>query len=246
MADVSNNTNMVVFSNNFVKMVVCPWPWLWPWWSFLKHLGEVVGSHSLPSLVALTPCHSQRYDRVRLRFVASWFVIVSSVFALILYYVWSIKNNLKSKKKRKFVDNEGENDGDGDELYQEVIAGAELFCEEPFTGVESEYVVRISARVRSKTSVPETWCCIEQEKQTNKYQTTCNKQKNKQINKQRMKERKRPTNKITTNETSPVVESKADDQIAAWLKHRVASNKSTNLNQNIVIDAFNVELSLDS
>ena len=52
--------------------------------------------------------------------------------------------------------NEIENDGDEDELYQEVIAGAELFCEEPFTGVESEYVVRISARVRSKTSVPET------------------------------------------------------------------------------------------
>ena len=63
---------------------------------------------------------------------------------------------MKSKKKRKFVDNEIENDGDEDELYQEVIAGAELFCEEPFTGVESENVVRISARVRSKTSVPET------------------------------------------------------------------------------------------
>ena len=53
-----------------------------------------------------------------------------------------------------------------------------------------------------------------------------------------MKERKRPTNKITTNETSPVVESKANDQIAARLQHRMASNETTNLNQNIVIDAL--------
>ena len=93
---------------------------------------------------------------------------------------------MKSKKKRKFVDNEIDNDGDEDELYQEVIAGAELFCEEPFTGVKSEYVVRISARVRSKTSVPETSCCIEQEKQSNKHQTTSYKQ----INKQRKKKEK--------------------------------------------------------
>ena len=91
---------------------------------------------------------------------------------------------MKSNKKRKFVDNEIENDGDEDELYQEVIAGAELFCEEPFTGVKSEYVVRISARVRSKTSVPETSCCIEQEKQSKKHQAI-----NKKINKQRKKKK---------------------------------------------------------
>ena len=35
-----------------------------------------------------------------------------------------------------------------------------------------------------------------------------------------------------------MVESKANDQIAAGLKHRMASNETTNLNQNIVIDAL--------
>ena len=53
-----------------------------------------------------------------------------------------------------------------------------------------------------------------------------------------MERKKRSKNKITTNEPSPVVESKANDQIAAGLKHRVASNETTNLNQNIVIDAL--------
>ena len=60
------------------------------------------------------------------------------------------------KYQEYFENNEEYGDGDGDKLYQEVIAGTELFCEEPFTGVESENVVRINRRVRSKTSVPET------------------------------------------------------------------------------------------
>ena len=56
----------------------------------LKHLGEVVGSHSLPSFVTLTPCHSQRYDRVRLRFICC-ILICHWVFSLCSYSVLRMK-----------------------------------------------------------------------------------------------------------------------------------------------------------
>ena len=76
---------------------------------------------------------------------------------------------------------------------------------------------------------------IKQQAKTNKHQTPSSRKTNLQT---KMERKKRSKNKITTNEPSPVVESKANDQIAAGLKHRVASNETTNLNQNIVIDAL--------
>ena len=81
-------------------------------------------------------------------------------------------------------------------------------------------------------------------RKANKQASNNNQQTNKQTNEERKK--KRSTDKITTNEPSPVVESKADDQIAARLKHRMASNETTNLNQNIVIDALGWDLMKNS
>ena len=100
------------------------------------HLGKIVGSHPLSSLMALPSSHGQRYYRVRLSCV--------------------IHDDDDDDDADDDDDNDDDDDDDDDdEHYQEMVAGAELFSKQPFAGVESEDVIGVRPGVRTKSSVPE-------------------------------------------------------------------------------------------